>query len=119
MMWQKAGDVSTKDNNEIEENRAYDPYKKVYYSDVVGSPILDAITGAKYPYKVGTSDEYKFFKVRSTTAYKNLSAKMQYPACASVTAQAFYESPDAYMNHHYVKLSDDIVKKWTDRVTIN
>ena len=44
---------------------------------------------------------------------------MQYPACASVTAQAFYESPDAYMNHHYVKLSDDIVKKWTDRVTIN
>ncbi len=116
MMWQTAGNVSNDDNTEIEENTAYDPYKKVYYSDVVGSMILDAITGAKYPYKVGTINENKFFKVRSTTAYKNRSAKMEYPACASVTNQAFYESPEAYMNHHYVKLSDDIVKNWHERV---
>ena len=31
---------------EMENDTVYQPYKKVYYSDVVGSPILDAVTGA-------------------------------------------------------------------------
>jgi hypothetical protein len=102
--------------NNIDENTAYDVYKKVYYSDIVGSPIVDAITGAKYPFKVGSTDENKFFKVRSTIAYKNRSAKMDYLPCASVTNQAFYESPTAYMDYHCVKLSADIIDKWQSRV---
>lgn len=108
-----------RDNDNMDENTVYEPYKKVYYSDVVGDSIVDAITGAKYPYKVGSVDEHKFFKVRSTTAYKNYSAKMQYPPSASFTNQAFYETPDAYMNHCYVKLSSDIIENWKSRANIN
>ena len=63
--------------NTVEEVVSSDPYKKVYYSDIVGTSILDAITGVKYPYKVGSKDEKKFFKVRTTVAYKNRSAKLQ------------------------------------------
>lgn len=98
--------------NTVELNRAYDPYKKVYYSDIVGSPILDAITGAKYPYKVGSYDESKFFKVKSTTAYRNTHSKLQYPASHTTSNQAFYQNPQAYMNHLKVQLSDDIVNNW-------
>ena len=101
--------------NEIEKNTAYDPYKKVYYSDVVGSPILDAITGAKYPYKVGSYHEKKFFKVKSTTAYRNTHSKLQYPATHTLCNQAFYENPTAYMNHLKVELSDDIIETWKAR----
>ena len=100
---------------EMENDTVYQPYKKVYYSDVVGSPILDAVTGAKYPFKVGSVDEKKFFKVRSTTAYKNRSAKATYPTCASVTNQAFYENPQSYMQHHKVVLSEAILDNWNKR----
>lgn len=102
-------------NDEIECNRAYDPYKKVYYSDIVGSPILDAITGAKYPYKVGSYHEKKFFKVKSTTAYRNTHSKLQYPATHTLCNQAFYENPNVYMNHLKVHLSDDIIESWEAR----
>jgi len=101
--------------SELEKDSIYDPYKKVYYSDVVGSPILDAVTGAKYPFRVGSQDEKKFFKVRSTTAYKNRSAKTPNPTCASVTNQAFYENPQSYMSHHSVVLSKSILDEWNKR----
>jgi hypothetical protein len=103
---------------DFDTDRIYDPYKKVYYSDVVGSLILDAVTGAKYPFKVGSLDEKKFFKVRSTTAYKNRSAKTAYPTSASVTNQAFYENPESYMKHHSVQLSEDILDNWNNKNTV-
>jgi hypothetical protein len=106
---------TNQNTSEIEADSIYDPYKKVYYSDVVGSPILDAVTGAKYPFKVGSLDEKKFFKVRSTTAYKNRSAKTVYPASASVTNQAFYENPESYMKHHSVQLSQYILDNWNNK----
>ena len=109
----------TKKNTlEFEINGIYDPYKKVYYSDVVGSPILDAVTGVRYPFRVGSVDEKKLFKVRSTTAYKNHSAKAAYPTCPSVTNQAFYENPESYMKHHSVELSQDILDNWNMRNTV-
>ena len=99
-------------DEEIVENSITTPYKKTYYSDVIGSPILDAVTGAKYPFKVGSKDEKKFFKVRSTLAYKNNSAKLEYPSSASTTNQAFYDNPESYMKHNGVVLSKDILDLW-------
>ena len=106
----------TMNKEEEYQNVAFEPYKKVYYSDIVGSPILDAITGEKYPYKVGSINEKQFFKVRSTTAYGKSLSKLQYPASASVTNQAFYLNPNAYMNYHAVQLTEDIIKTWENRV---
>ena len=38
-----------------------------YYSDIVGEYIKDAVTGAKYPWKVGSKDDERFFRVTYTT----------------------------------------------------
>ena len=91
---------------------------KVYYSDIVGTPILDAITGAKYPYLVGSHDEKRFFKVRSTVAYKSKNAKNIEVGNASDTNQAFYLNPTAYMEHHNTDLSQSIKDNWLNK-TIN
>tara|TARA_Y100000389_G_C17389464_1_gene479008 strand:+ start:190 stop:549 length:360 start_codon:yes stop_codon:yes gene_type:complete len=85
---------------------------KVYYSDIVGTPILDAITGAKYPYYVGSKDEERFFKVRSTVAYRSKNAKNMDTGNASESNQAFYVNPIAYMEHQGADLSEDIKDKW-------
>ena len=111
-MWQKVGKQTMDSDEEIEENVAPHFYKRVYYSDIVDSPIINAVTGEKYPYKVGSNDEKRFFKVKSTTTYRNRSAKLQYPASASTTNQAFYENPEQYMHHLDVKLSSDILENW-------
>ena len=100
----------------IEENRAYDPYKKVYYSDIVGTSIVDAITGVKYITKVGSNDEKKFFKVKSTSAYRNRLAKFQTLPSYTTTNQAFYKNPQEYMDYHKVILSDDILELWNERI---
>ena len=100
----------------IEENRAYVPFKRVYYSDIVGTSILDAITGTKYIAKVGSKDEKNFFKVKSTTAYRNQLAKLQNQPSYTTTNQAFYKNPQEYMDYHKVKLSDDILEAWNHRI---
>ena len=99
-------------------NESYAKNSKVYYSDIVGSPILDAVTGEKYPYKVGSLDENRFFKVRSTVAYKNSNSKNIEFGNASITNQAFYLTPTAYMEHKNVELSQDIKDSWLQK-TIN
>ena len=86
---------------------------KIFYSNIVGSPIVNAVTGAKYPYEVGSLDEKKFFKVRSNTAY---GQKKGNHTLGSVDAGvAFYESPYEYMKHTGCVLSEDIVQVWMDR----
>ena len=101
----------------MEQNVIYGDKVKVYYSDIVGNSILDAVTGAKYPWKVGSKHENKFFKVRSTTSYANSRAKMSEDwMSASSTNQAFYTSPEQYMSHHYVKLPLEQVQEWHNRV---
>lgn len=100
----------------IEENRAYDPFKRVYYSDIVGTYIVDAITGVKYIAKVGSDDEKKFFKIKCTTSYRNRLAKLQNQPSYTTTNQAFYKSPQEYMDYHKVKLSDDILESWNERI---
>ena len=88
---------------------------EVYYSDIVGDSIRDAITGAKFPWKVGSFDERRFYKVRSTTAYANPKAKGTQDPGNRCARQAFYENPFSYMNHHEVYLEESVVKAWYDK----
>ena len=91
--------------------------KKIYYSNIVEGPILDAITGARYPYQVSSFDEKRFFKVRSTIAYRNPKGQFQEGyANASNTCSAFYLSPEAYMEYNMVKLPVEVVRDWHNRV---
>lgn len=48
-------------------------------------PILNAITGEEYPYRIGTEDEYRFFVVMESD-----------PDNYKETRRLFFESPEQY-----------------------
>ena len=102
---------------DIEENTIYGyNNKKTFYSNIVGTPIVNAVTGAKYPWEVGSKEEKKFFKVTSTTAYGQ--KKGNHELGSNQGGFAFFESPEEYMNHTGCKLSGDIVSSWHERMQI-
>jgi len=89
--------------------------KHCYYSNIIGSYIHDAITNAKYPWKVGSFDERRFFKVTNSTGNLYMhSTSDNY--CANSSNFAFYESPYAYMNYAKVELDEDLIKEWYEKV---
>jgi hypothetical protein len=81
--------------------------KKVqcYYSNTPDSYILDAVTGAQYPWKVGSVDEERFFRVINTTG--NLDQQSQ---------KAFYENPHTYMKHTKIQLHEDTITNWYENI---
>ena len=85
----------------------------IYYSNIVGTSIVDAITGAKYPWRVGSTDEQRFFRTLSTVIPHYLKQKGEYAKLNTRSAnKAFYEDPFAYMKHNNINLTDDFIKEW-------
>ena len=96
-------------DNEYPINEYYKiPNEKLYYSNVVGSYIVNAITGEKYPWKVGTIDELKLFKVKNTTLDQRFNA--------SNLQTAYYNSPEEYMEYKNVNLDETIINGWYNRI---
>lgn len=88
---------------------------QIYYSNNVGEYIHDAITNAKYPWKVGSLNEHRFFKVTNTLSdYNNTNDSYS----GGSTRYAYYENPEAYMNHRNIELEQDIIDNWYKRVKI-
>ena len=84
-------------------------YKKItielYGSGQSGCRIRNAVTGERYPYLVGSSDEDLFFKVCDSTARYG----RKYPLIL------FYDSPEQYENQQFISVSADIKSKWQDK----
>jgi hypothetical protein len=107
--------TDTEEEVTMETNFKPPSYKKSkeYYSDVVGEYIVDAITGAKYPWIVGSLDERRFFRVTNTnTNSAKKGDTKNYDILSS--GKAFYENPYAYMKYKSVDLNEDDVKLWYD-----
>jgi len=73
---------------------------KIRYYISKNSYIVNALTGEKTKYKIGTSDENLFFVVRDIS---NNNFKI------------FYENPESYENANYIKLSENIKCKWYEK----
>jgi hypothetical protein len=73
---------------------------KIRYYISRNSYIVNALTGEKTKYKIGTTDENLFFVVRDIS---NNHLKI------------FYENPESYENAHYIKLSENIKCKWYEK----
>ena len=101
-----------KTNNEIEKNRGYFNYNSPYFPSK-GKYILDAATGAEYPYKVGTFDEKRFFKVVDSSDILESNGRKSYNSKNSNIL--FYSSPEMYMKHRNVLLDEEIIKGWHDK----
>jgi hypothetical protein len=78
----------------------------IYATGDFGSNIRDATSGNVYPYKVGTLDEYLFFKVGLSTG-----------ECKSKNGSnsLFYLSPEQYEKHLHGTVSDSLKEVWLKR----
>jgi hypothetical protein len=119
--------IPTKKNNAKtivqREDKLYEKYTKTvnttwkdgkYYHKVVienygsgqqGSKIRNAVTGQRYPYLVGSSNEDLFFKVSDASARNKRKD----------TLILFYDSPEQYENHHFTTISQDIKNRWQEK----
>lgn len=68
---------------------------KLYYSNIVGQYIKNAITGEEYPYKVGCKEEKQLYKVRTTV--NGLFALNQ-----SEIYTAYFDNAEQYENFNSV-----------------
>ena len=66
----------------------------------IGNRIRDPISGTRMIERVGTKDEYKFFKV-SVSGINSISG-----------VKLFYDSPEQYERHHKCVLNTAIKEKW-------
>ena len=99
--------------NEVSNYQQKRKMRECYYSDIVGDYILDAITGEKYPWRVGTFNEKRFFKLTDTTNSTDVGRKGNYDSSLGRSShKAYYENPHAYMNHKRIDLDEELVKQW-------
>lgn len=76
---------------------------EMYASGDVGSNIRDAETGVYYKEIVGSTDEDAFFKVgMSAGDFKSLNGNNS----------LFYLSPEHYLSHQHIIISEDNVQNW-------
>jgi len=67
-------------------------------SNVMGAPIVNAITGVKYPWTVGSFEENHLWKVANCTRF----TPMTY----------FYDSPEQYEAYRRVELDPESKETW-------
>jgi len=79
---------------------------KVYASNGTGNQIRDAESGEYYDNKVGSKDEYLFFKVAFATGQFN---------SANNSNTLFYTTPEQYENHMYITVDKERYAEWYER----
>ena len=81
-------------------------YKRItienYGSGDAGSLIRNAVTGIKYNYRVGSSDEDLFFKVIEASGRNGRKHPLM----------LYYDTPEQFENHYFTTVSQPIKNKW-------
>jgi hypothetical protein len=79
---------------------------EIYTSGDIGSNIRDAETGVYYADKVGSADEYLFFKVVIATGECNSK---------NGSSTLFYLSPNHYMSHMNCDVDSKTITQWEEK----
>ena len=76
-----------KDNNRVEGHTDTEEYKDLYYQPItcLRKPILNALTGYKYPYLIGSKDEERFYIIMTSDPFEPKEA-----------CRLFFSSPEEY-----------------------
>jgi hypothetical protein len=91
------GKGNNNDNNKGKKGEEY-VFRGPYPSNVVGTPIVNAITGVKYPWNVGSFEESYLWKVANCTRF--------------VPTTYFYDSPEQYEAHRRVTIDPESKAAW-------
>lgn len=74
-------------------------------SNTPGTMIRDAVTGSRFKeFRVGSLNEYQFFKVRMATGQMN-----------GYSSTLFFDSPEQYERHMKTEVSPDLKDDWSKR----
>ena len=84
-------------NNKDKKGEDY-VFRGPFSSNVMGAPIVNAITGVKYPWSVGSFEENHLWKVANCTRF----TPMTY----------FYDSPEQYETYRKVQLDPESKAYW-------
>lgn len=71
-----------------------------------GSPIRGAITGTRYPFRVGSRDEYLFYKVAISTPERNIGPDNNI---------FYFDNPEQYERMMGFEVSQEAKEMWHDR----
>jgi hypothetical protein len=95
-------DNKTKTNNKGNNNKTdatgEQKPRGPFPSNVMGAPIVNAITGVKYPWTVGSFEENHLWKVANCTRF--------------TPALYFYDSPEQYEAYRRVELDAESKEVW-------
>ena len=99
--------------NDIVRERAY------YTSNNLMDYVRNALTGGQYPYRSGTFDTLRLYKVFETTGSCDRNGVVLLPTEKRNNSPniLYYDSPEQYMKHRKVKLQQSDVNKWYERNT--
>ena len=104
-------------DNKLNFNVGYYNYKNTYYpSNVEGQQIVDAVTGAVYPWRVGTYEEKRFFKVVDASDIMESNGKRSYNKRTSNFL--YYQYPESYMKHKNVLLEESFITDWYNKYNL-
>ena len=93
----KNGNANNGDNHS-QGSHEKKKFRGPYYSNVFNAPIVNAITGVKYPWTVGSFGESFLWKVVNTTHFE---PKLY-----------FYDSPEQYEEYRRVKIDPESKLEW-------
>ena len=81
--------------------------------------VRNAVTGFQYPYRAGTFETFRLYKVFDTTGRcdKNGIIRLENEKVNDSPNILYYDSPEQYMKHRKVKISQVDVNNWYDRNT--
>mgnify|MGYP001231349389 CR=1 FL=1 len=110
------------DNNSVADSSINELQKRrraLYYtSNVPDSFIKNAQNGHLYPYRVGSFESLKLYKVIDSSGTIDQDGiklpKLKRPNCHPNVL--YYDNPEEYMRHRRIKLDTNIINAWKNKV---
>ena len=85
-----------------------------YPSNIVGSKIVNAVTGKSYDYLVGSKEETNFYRVIDSTGNYDMNGK--YNKANRTPNKLFFNDEQQYLD--FVKLSRNILEKRSKKTKV-
>ena len=94
--------------------------KRVYYpSNKLGCRVVNAVTGDTYPWKSGTIDSLRLFRVVDSTGKCDNQGYYDRKGNHSESFNKdpnilYYDGPNEYMSHRKTKVSPMLISEWNE-----
>jgi len=110
-MYKEEESATIEDNNSMEKKKPY-----YYPSNVPDKFIKNAVTGVEYPWRVGSLDSSRLFKMVDTignydsNGYKIKPHNKRYPNPSP--NHCYYDSPQQFMTHRKMLVQPEMIERW-------